>query len=202
MRILPFGCAPVDPAQGRQGRRFALDDISDELDINATVLTLAWSPVTIPLVPPPDWPWDAYTLSAIATHLGRNWVYRMTPRVAVEQDTGPWTAINFLNWQKTELAVSPRGRHGATGENHGLYLRRVQRMLFNHEGRRAPTSITFVAGKNQITIFGDGTYVGSSSSEVPDGAAVPGARPRLTSDSPQWEKVLGRLYDGAHRLIA
>ena len=156
----------------------------------------------MPNVPPPDWPWDSYTLSAVSTHLGRAWIYRMTPRVAVEQDVAPWTAINFLNWQKTELAVAPRGRHGATGENNGYYLRRVQRMLFNAEGRRAPASITFVAGKNQITIFGDGAYVGSSSQDVPIGEPMQVGRPRWTSDSPAWEKALDRMYVGAQRLIA
>ncbi|HEV8637374.1 MAG TPA: hypothetical protein VG370_24400 [Chloroflexota bacterium] len=153
-------------------------------------------------MPPPAWPWDSYTLSAIATHLGRSWVYRTTPRVAVERDAAPWTAMTFLSWRKTELAVAPRGRHGATGENHGLYLRRVQRILFNVEGRRTPPSVTFVAGKNQITIFADGTYVGGSSRGVPIGQPLPGSRPRMVSDSPQWEKALGRLHDGAHRLIA
>ena len=153
-------------------------------------------------MPPPEWPWDAYTLSAIATHLGRSWVYRTTPRVAVEQDVAPATAITFLSWRKTELAVARRGRHGATGANQGLYLRRVQRMLFNAEGRRAPPSVTFIAGKNQITVFADGTYVGASSQGVPRGEPLPGSRPRMTSDSPQWEKTLARLYEGAHRLIA
>jgi hypothetical protein len=152
-------------------------------------------------VPPPEWPWDAYTLSAIATHLGRNWVYRMTPRVAVEQDVAPWSAITFLSWRKTELAVAPRGRHGATGTNQGYYLRRVQRMLFNFEGRRAPPSVTFVAGKNQITIFADGTYVGTSSHGVPLGEPVAGGRPRMASDSPQWESHLARMHDGAHRRL-
>ena len=153
-------------------------------------------------VPPPDWPWDSVTLSAIATHLGRHWVYRTSPRVACEQDCEPWTSINFPNWQKTELAVARRGRHGATGQNGALYLRRVQRMLFNAEGRRHPTSITFVAGKNQVTIFGDGTYVGSSSGEVPLGEPQIGSRPKMVADSPQWEAMLRRMYDGAVRLIA
>jgi hypothetical protein len=153
-------------------------------------------------LPPPEWPWDSVTLSAIATHLGRTWVYRMTPRVAVEQDSGMWTAINFLDWQKTELAVAPRGRHGATGTNNGLYLRRVQRILFNAEGRRSPTSVTFVAGKNQITVFGDGVYIGSSSAEVPEGEPQPGSRPRLVDESPQWEASLRRMYDQATKLIA
>jgi hypothetical protein len=126
----------------------------------------------------------------------------MTPRVAVEQDVGPWTSIGFLDWQKTELAVAPRGRHGATGANNGFYLRRVQRILFNAEGRRAPTSVTFVAGKNQITVFGDGIYVGGSSAGVPEGDPQPGSRAKLTSDSPEWETALRRLYDGATKLIA
>lgn len=153
-------------------------------------------------MPPPEWPWDSVTLSAIATHLGRTWVYRTTPRVAVEQDGGHWTAINFLDWQKTELAVAPRGRHVATGANNGLYLRRVQRILFNPEGRRAPASVTFVAGKNQITVFGDGVYVGSSSAEVPEGEPQPGSRPKLVDESAQWENALRRLYDQATKLIA
>ena len=153
-------------------------------------------------MPPPEWPWDSVTLSAIATHLGRAWVYRMTPRVAVEQDADPWTSISFLDWQKTELAVAPRGRHGATGTNNGLYLRRVQRILFNPENRRTPASVTFVAGKNQITIFGDGTYVGASSADVPIGEPLPGTRPRMVSESPQWELALKRLFDRAYRLIA
>ena len=152
-------------------------------------------------MPPPEWPWDSTTLSAIATHLGRNWIYRTIPRVAVEQDVAPWTSISFLDWQKTELAVAPRGRHGATGGNNGLYLRRVQRMLFNAETRRVPASVTFVAGKNQITIFADGTYVGSSSSGVPIGEPLPGGRPRMASDSPQWESRLARMHDGAHRRL-
>jgi len=153
-------------------------------------------------MPPPEWPWDSVTLSAIATHLGRQWVYRTTPRVAVEQDGGQWTAVNFLDWQKTELAVAPRGRHGATGENNGLYLRRVQRFLFNPEGRRAPASITFVAGKNQITVFGDGVYVGGSSQDVPEGEPMPGSRPRMVDESAQWENALRRMYDQATKLIA
>jgi hypothetical protein len=153
-------------------------------------------------VPPPEWPWDSVTLSAIATHLGRTWIYRLKPRVAVEQDVAPWTSICFLDWQKTELAVAPRGRAGATGTNNGLYLRRVQRLLFNNEGRRTPPSVTFVAGKNQITVFADGVYVGSSSADVPEGEPMPGSRPRLVDDSPQWENQLRRLYDGATKLIA
>ena len=155
-------------------------------------------------MPPPEWPWDSVTLSAIATHLGRAWVYRTAPRVAVEQDAAPWTAINFLDWQKTELAVAPRGRHAATGANNGLYLRRVQRMLFNTESRRNPASITFVAGKNQITIFGDGIYIGGTSADVPVGEPLPGSRPRFVDESPAWETVLHRLYNGASssRLIA
>jgi hypothetical protein len=150
------------------------------------------------IVPPPEWPWDSVTLSAIATHLGRNWIYRMTPRVAVELDTAPWTSISFLDWQKTELAVAPRGRHGATGGNNGLYLRRVQRMLFNPEMRRVPTSVTFVAGKNQITIFS----VGGTSPDVPIGEPLPGSRPRRVDESPQWENTLKKLLDRACRLIA
>jgi hypothetical protein len=153
-------------------------------------------------VPPPDWPWDSTTLSAIATHLGRNWIYRAIPRVAVEQDVGPLTSILFLDWQKTELAVAPRGRHGATGGNNGLYLRRVQRMLFNAETRRVPASVTFVAGKNQITIFADGTYVGGSSAGVPLGQPTPGSRPKYVDESVQWENALKRLFDRAERLIA
>jgi hypothetical protein len=153
-------------------------------------------------MPPPEWPWDSVTLSAIATHLGRQWVYRTTPRVAVEQDGGQWTAVNFLDWQKTELAVAPRGRHGATGDNNGLYLRRVQRFLFNPEGRRSPASITFVAGKNQITVFADGVYVGGSSQDVPEGEPTPGSRPRMVDESPQWENALRRMYDQATKLIA
>jgi hypothetical protein len=153
-------------------------------------------------VPPPDWPWDSVTLSAIATHLGRNWVYRMKPRVAVEQDVAPWASISFLDWQKTELAVAPRGRHGATGTNNGLYLRRVQRMLFNTESRRVPTSVTFVAGKNQITVFSDGTYVGGTSADVPLGEPQPGSRPKMVDESTLWESTLKKLFDRAERLIA
>jgi hypothetical protein len=153
-------------------------------------------------VPPPEWPWDSTTLSAIATHLGRNWIYRSTPRVAVEQDADPWTSILFLDWQKTELAVAPRGRHGATGGNNGLYLRRVQRMLFNPETSRVPASVTFVAGKNQITIFADGTYVGASSADVPIGQPRPGSRPRYVDESGAWENARKRLFDRAERLIA
>ena len=153
-------------------------------------------------MPPPEWPWDAYTLSAIATHMGRNWVYRTTPRVAVEEDVAPWTAITFLSWRKTELAVAPRGRHGATGTNQAFYLRRVQRMLFNFEGHRTPPSVTFVAGKNQITIFADGTYVGGTSADVPLGDPVPGSRTRYVDDSSQWESTLKKLSDRAYRLIA
>lgn len=153
-------------------------------------------------MPPPEWPWDSVTLSAIATHLGRTWVYRTTPRVAVEQDAAPWASISFLNWQKTELAVAPRGRHGATGENNALYLRRVQRMLFNPEGRQTPASITFVAGKNQITVFADGTYVGDASSVVPLGEPRQGSRPRHVDESPQWEATLKRMFERAYRLIA
>lgn len=153
-------------------------------------------------MPPPEWPWDSVTLSAIATHLGRSWVYRTVPRVAVELDANPWTSISFLDWQKTELAVAPRGRHGATGGNNGLYLRRVQRMLFNPETRRLPTSVTFVAGKNQITVFADGTYVGASSVDVPIGDPLPGSRPRHVDESPQWEHALKKLFDRAYRLIA
>lgn len=153
-------------------------------------------------MPPPEWPWDSVTLSAIATHLGRSWVYRMTPRVAVEQDAEPWTSISFPDWQKTELAVAPRGRHGATGTNNGLYLRRVQRILFNPENRRVPASITFVAGKNQITIFADGNYVGATSADVPMGEPTPGSRPKMVDESPQWENTLKRLFDRAFRLIA
>lgn len=152
-------------------------------------------------MPPPEWPWDSYTLSAIATHLGRAWVYRTTPRVAIEQDASPWTAITILDWQKTELGVAQRGRHGATGGNNGLYLRRVQRMLFNAEGRRAPTSITFVAGKNHVTVFGDGTYVGGSSAEVPRGVPQPGSRPRLVDESTLWENTLRKLFERAGRLL-
>jgi hypothetical protein len=153
-------------------------------------------------VPPPEWPWDSVTLSAIATHLGRTWIYRSIPRVAVELDVGPWTSIGFLDWQKTELAVAPRGRHGATGENNGLYLRRVQRILFNPETRRLPASVTFVAGKNQITVFADGTYVGGTSADVPVGEPLPGSRPRFVDESPQWEHSLKKLFDRAYRLIA
>jgi hypothetical protein len=153
-------------------------------------------------VPPPEWPWDSTTLSAIATHLGRAWIYRTIPRVAVEQDVAPWTSISFLDWQKTELAVAPRGRHGATGGNNGLYLRRVQRMLFNPETKRVSASVTFVAGKNQITIFADGTYVGGTSADVPLGEPTPGARPRFVDESPQWERTLKKLADRADRLIA
>jgi hypothetical protein len=153
-------------------------------------------------VPPPEWPWDSYTLSAIATHLGTRWVYRTTPRVAVEQDVAPCTAITFLSWQKTELAVAPLGRHGATGTNQAFYLRRVQRMLFNFESGRTPASVTFVAGKSQVTIFADGTYVADSSRGVPLGEPLPGGRRRMTSDSPQWEARLARLHAGRQRLIA
>jgi hypothetical protein len=120
----------------------------------------------------------------------------------VELDVAPWTSISFLDWQKTELAVAPRGRHGAPGGNNGLYLRRVQRMLFNPETRRVPASITFVAGKNQITIFADGTYVGSSSAEVPMGEPLQGSRPRYVDESTQWENILKKLFDRAYRLIA
>jgi hypothetical protein len=151
----------------------------------------------------PDWPWDSYTLSAIATHLGRAWVYRTTPRVAVELDAPPWTAITVPNWAKTELAVAPRGRHGATGGNNGLYLRRVQRMLFNPETRSVTPSVTFVAGKNQITIFADGTYVGGSSADVPLGEPQAVGRPRMVSESPRWLGELKRLFERAdRRLIA
>jgi hypothetical protein len=122
--------------------------------------------------------------------------------VAVEQDVAPWTSISFLDWQKTELAVAPRGRHGATGGNNGLYLRRVQRMLFNPETRRVPSSMTFVAGKNQITIFADGTYVGGTSAVVPLGDPVPGSRTRYVDESAQWESTLKKLSDRAYRLIA
>ena len=153
-------------------------------------------------MPPPDWPWDSTTLSAIATHLGRNWVYRTVPRVAVEQDVAPSTSMLFLDWQKTELAVAPRGRHGATGGNNGLYLRRVQRMLFNAETPRVPASVTFVAGKNQITIFADGTYNGGTSADVPIGEPVPGSRPRYVDESLPWENTLKKLLDRAYRLIA
>jgi hypothetical protein len=153
-------------------------------------------------VPPPEWPWDSTTLSAIATHLGRAWIYRFTPRVAVEQDVAPWTTISFLDWQKTELAVAPRGRHGATGLNNGLYLRRVQRMLFNPENKSVPASMTFVAGKNQITIFADGTYVGGTSADVPLGEPTVGSRPKHVDESAQWESTLRKLSHRAYRLIA
>ncbi|HZR00655.1 MAG TPA: hypothetical protein VFC93_17785, partial [Chloroflexota bacterium] len=62
--------------------------------------------------------------------------------------------------------------------------------------------VTFVAGKNQITVFADGVYVGSSSQDVPEGEPMPGSRPRMVDDSPQWENHLRRLYDGATKLIA
>ncbi len=153
-------------------------------------------------MPPLEWPWDAITLSALATHLGRNWIYRLTPRVAVELDVAPWTAITIPGWQKTELVVAPRGRHAATGENNALYLRRVQRFLFNPEGRRTPVSITFVAGKNQVTVFGDGTYVGGSSADVPEGEVQGASRPRLVSEDAAWASALQGLYDEGHRLIA
>lgn len=77
-------------------------------------------------------------------------------------------------------------------------------MLFNTRSHRNPSSITFVAGKNQITIFGDGIYIGGTSADVPVGEPLPGTRPRFVDETAAWETALHRLYNGASnsRLIA
>ncbi|TAK21353.1 MAG: hypothetical protein EPO26_15630 [Chloroflexota bacterium] len=75
-------------------------------------------------------------------------------------------------------------------------------MLFNNEHLPLPASITFVAGKNHVTVFADGLYVGGSSVDVPMGDPQPGSRPRMTSEDPRWITTLRRMYASAQRLIA
>ena len=48
----------------------------------------------------------------------------------------------------------------------------------------------------------DGTYVAESSRGVPLGEPLPGSRPRMTSESAQWQSRLVRLHAGRQRLIA